>query len=292
VTAPSEPGIESLEQEREFLLRSITDLDDELSAGDISVDDHASLKDGYTARAAQVLRALDASRSGAAASAAPRATPAPAAPRATPARRSSPRPAAPRPRSVSRSSATRRTGGRRGVKVVAVGVVAVMAGLLVASFAGQRSPGQTITGTIPTLGPSVGAQLNEAQADLTAGKYLEAVKLFDAVIRQDPKNAEALAYRGWLLRLTGVAAKDASLVDRGLASVRAAEAADVNYPDAHFFAGEILLRDKNDPAGAVTEFRAFLGHNPPSAMVPQVQGELDAAVAQSGTPGSAPPTTG
>jgi len=46
--------------EKEFLLRSLRDLEDERAAGDIDDDDYATLKQDYTARAAAVLKALRA----------------------------------------------------------------------------------------------------------------------------------------------------------------------------------------------------------------------------------------
>ena len=41
-----------LEEEREFLLRSLRDLEREREAGDIDDDDYRTLHDDYTARAA------------------------------------------------------------------------------------------------------------------------------------------------------------------------------------------------------------------------------------------------
>jgi tetratricopeptide (TPR) repeat protein len=150
-------------------------------------------------------------------------------------------------------------------------------------------PGTTLTGSVGQTGPE--AELQTARNDLNNAQYLDAVKTYDDIVRQDPKNPEALAYRGWILRLTGKQANDSSLIDRGLASVRAAEAADANYPDAHFFAGEILLRDKNDGPGAVAEFQAFLADNPPQEMVPEVQAELRAAQAVVASKPSVPSTS-
>ncbi len=49
-----------LEQERQFLLRSLADLDAEFDAGDIEEDDYRSLTDDYTARTAAVLKAIEA----------------------------------------------------------------------------------------------------------------------------------------------------------------------------------------------------------------------------------------
>ena len=51
-----------LEEERDFLLRSLDDLEAERTAGELDEDDYRNLKDGYTARAAEVLRALDEDR--------------------------------------------------------------------------------------------------------------------------------------------------------------------------------------------------------------------------------------
>jgi cytochrome c-type biogenesis protein CcmH/NrfG len=48
-----------LEEERRFLLRSIDDLEREHDAGDVDDHDFATLRDGYVARAAAVLREID-----------------------------------------------------------------------------------------------------------------------------------------------------------------------------------------------------------------------------------------
>jgi len=48
-----------LEEERRFLLRSIDDLEREHDAGDVDEHDFATLRDGYVARAAAVLREID-----------------------------------------------------------------------------------------------------------------------------------------------------------------------------------------------------------------------------------------
>ena len=49
-----------LEEQRDFLLRSLEDLEREHDAGDIDEHDYEALRDDYTVRAAAVLRALDA----------------------------------------------------------------------------------------------------------------------------------------------------------------------------------------------------------------------------------------
>ena len=54
--------LDALQQEREFLLRSLRDLEAEHQAGDIDETDYGSLRDDYTARAAAVLRAIEKGR--------------------------------------------------------------------------------------------------------------------------------------------------------------------------------------------------------------------------------------
>jgi hypothetical protein len=58
----SDADLETMEQEREFLLRSLADLDAEYEAGDIDDDDYRTLTDDYTVRAATVLRAIEATK--------------------------------------------------------------------------------------------------------------------------------------------------------------------------------------------------------------------------------------
>src|SRR5690606_392728 len=55
-----------LQEQRAFLLRSLEDLEREYAAGDVDEVDYRSLKDDYTARAAAVIRAIEAGRAAAA----------------------------------------------------------------------------------------------------------------------------------------------------------------------------------------------------------------------------------
>jgi len=100
-----------LEEEKAFLLRSLEDLEREREAGDLDEDDYVTLRDGYTARAAQVLRELEAGQA------------------AVP-----PRPPV-------------RWGRVLGISAVVV-AVAIGAGVAVAAFSGQRLPGDTVSGDI------------------------------------------------------------------------------------------------------------------------------------------------
>src|SRR5919198_2504428 len=102
-------ALASLESERDFLLRSIADLETERDAGNLDEERYRALKDGYTARAAAVLRSIEEGRD--------------AAPAAPP---------VPKKRKLL-------TGG-------AVVAFVVVAALALAAASGKRHDGQTITG--------------------------------------------------------------------------------------------------------------------------------------------------
>ena len=239
----------NLADERDFLLKSIADLDAERAAGDISEDDYRALRDDYTARAAGVLRALDSPQI------------------------ADVETAAPAPRSRAR------------LAIAGIGVVAlsVAAGWGLSSAMGERLPGEEATGAIIEAPAD---PLTRAQQLVSEGKVLEAVKLYDEVLADEPTGrtkAIALAQRGWLI--SRAASADPSLADRGLAQIDEAIAADPKYADAYFFKGMLLSRDKDDPVGAAVAFRTFLAMNPPQELAAFVEGELRAAVALAGERG-------
>ena len=242
---------EQLQEERDFLLSSLRDLERERQAGEIDDDDYRTLHDDYTVRAAAVLRALEAEP-----------------------RSSGPRPGA---RSGPGRSARQAPPARRRSLGVTVGVVLAIVAIAVgamAMFSGTRQPGQSVTGSVPV---GAAGRVGQAIALEAEGKALEALKVYDGVLAEDPDNVEALAYRGWLLKRAG-------LVDEAQLSLDRAVKVNPRFADAHFFRGMLLYQDRKDPAGAVEEFRAFLGANPPPGMVPQVERVLEQAVADAAAP--------
>ncbi len=219
-----------LMEEQRFLLGSLDDLEAEYAAGDIDTGDYEELRDDYTARAAEVIRALDEQREAVAAAAAP-------------------------PRSWNRRIAT----------VLAVLLVAGVAGWALAQSAGTRRPGEVASGEIArTIRQRLGDAL-EASSD---GRSVEALEIYDEVLAQNPSNAEALAYRGWLLIQTN----EPDLLQRGLAGVEAAVAADPEYPDARVFAasGRLALGDAEAAAEHLATFDEL---NPPVIMLDIVNRE-------------------
>jgi tetratricopeptide (TPR) repeat protein len=152
----------------------------------------------------------------------------------------------------------------------AILVVGALAGVLVARSAGERVPDQAVSGSITSSTPDLLAQ---ARDYIGEGKAVDAVKVYDRVLKSDPKQPEALAYRGWLVRLAG-------LPDDGLKYIDRAIAADAGYPDAHFFRAMILWKDHHDPAASLPEFRAFLAANPPADRVQAVTDAMNQAQAE------------
>lgn len=231
-----------LEEERDFLLASLRDLERERESGELSDRDYQSLYDDYTSRAAAVLRALERAPS-------------------RPGRRRRPPPPVRTQRPL----------------VITLGVILLIAALTggaVAAFSGQREAGAPMTGSLPD---SPSGRIQRALELESQGKAAEALKIYDDLLKTDPRNVQALAYRGWLLKRAG-------LPDLALSSLDQAIAIDPRFPDAHFFRGMVLYQDRADPAGAVTEFRLFMANNPPPEMVPLVEDVLKRAMADAGQP--------
>jgi tetratricopeptide (TPR) repeat protein len=210
-----------LEEQRSFLLRSLDDLDRELAVGDIDAVDVATLRDDYTHRLGDVQRAIESDRDSAV---------------EVPPRRM----------------------GRRLAVIGVVAVLAVGAGLAVANAAGSRHPGESATGNIRENSAN---QLTRAAALQDAGKYLDAVKEYHAILKTDPTNSEANAELGFLLiQLSQATDKPAFLTD-GRAFVEKAIAADPGNP-RWFIYRAMGLHFAGDEPGAQAAIDDALAHDP------------------------------
>lgn len=162
--ALTEDELAVLEDQRDFLLRSLDDLEAEHAAGDVDDRDYEVLREDYTARAARVIRAIETHR----------------------AREPGP--------SIGRS------GWRLAAVLAGVLLFAVGAGVLVAQTAGRRQVDETVTGDIRT---TTRVQLNEAIQMAGQGEFDEAVQIYDAILAEQPDHVEAATYRGWTQVLSG-----------------------------------------------------------------------------------------
>lgn len=233
----------ALEEERRFLLRSLADLDREHAAGDVDEDDYRELRDGYTARAASVLRAIESGRAALA-----------------------PKPAV---------DWRRRVVGA----VVVVALIGVVWWALSASSA-QRLPGQQISGLDPR--ERAGVLLSQARS-LQLSEPATAADLYAEVLEDDPDNAEALAYRGWTLALSTVRMDDAeraeATLDEAVDSLLAAIDADRTYPDPFCFLGIVQYRFFGEAESALPFVEGCLAAGPPADVRALVEGLRDEIVA-------------
>jgi tetratricopeptide (TPR) repeat protein len=155
-------ALAALEEERDFLLRSLDDLDREHEAGDVDGDDYRTLRDDYTHRAAVVLRSIEQRQAA----------------------------------RVAATTSTRRSRGRIVAGVAGVVLLGVLAGLGVARAAGERTSGESITGGVR---PTVGQMLFRCQQLVTSGEVRDALVCYDEIIEEQPANVEAITYRAWAL---------------------------------------------------------------------------------------------
>ena len=246
-----------LEEERRFLLRSITDLEREYEAGDVDDDDYQTLMDGYTARAAAVMRTIDDGRA------------------ALPAKRRT------RPAVVAGW-------------VVGVLALAVLSGWLVARSSGQRVAGQTLTGGQPA--DEVAIALTEARA-LLGTDLAGAFDRFRSVTELEPDNAEALTYTAWILVQNTRTTDDAELIqtslDAALATFERVVTDEPGYADAHCLYAVTAARFLPEPDLdlAAVQGQLCLDSNPPADMLGLVQAFVEGLDAPTdATPTDATPT--
>jgi len=241
----SDRSREQLGAERDFLLKSLDDLEAERVAGGIDDDSYRALHDDYTARAAATIRAL---RDGVDARLPPPAM----------------------------------SWQRRGLVIAAIVAFAVIAGVTLALALGARLPGQTASGNTEAttkrtpsaaaqrkrLEAAVAANPNDVASRLLLARFLEAgddlsgaLEQYDAVIAVDVNNTAAYAQSGRLLYLTAgraPAADAALLVDRAAERLDRSIELDPAYPDARFFRAIVRANEFGDFAGAQQDLQRYL----------------------------------
>jgi tetratricopeptide (TPR) repeat protein len=238
-------SLAELEEERAFLLRSLADLEAEHEAGDLGDDDYQTLKDGYTARAATVLRAIESGRA----------------------------------RAVSRPA---RRWGRTTAITAGVVALAVGLGFAVARFSGDRPPGGSATGGIEE---SLNTRLSQARR-LLATDPSQAAALYQQVLAEDPDNAEANTYLGWLAATSASQADDATLQqgtwEAAIGLFDRAVAARPEYADPHCFKAIVAFRFLGDAELAQPAVEECLALNPPQDVIGMVQALRDEVAAAVG----------
>jgi len=260
-----EPLADPLEDERDTLLRSLRDLQEERASGALSEPDYRFLRRETERRAVTVLRALDAREGGDGRAVAGALRESPPA-----ASQNGHRPPARRSRSL---------------WIVTVCLAAVvLIGILLASALAPRSSQQPITGDsqITGSGPGalaffeqrvrahpddVAARLDLAARYVQAGLTGLAAEQYVAALQLDPRAVEARSALGYLLYQQG-RAKDALFAENQALSV------DPAYPEALYDKGIILLKGFHRDVEAAAELRAYLAAAPQGVHRTEVTGLL------------------
>ncbi len=243
----------ALNDQRDFLLRSIDDAERELLAGDLSQDDYDVLRRRDRNRLIEVeaeLAALgpavsDETTSESSVTDAETQT-------AAPPRR--------------RFSTRRRIGVVLACLLIITGLV-----ILVDHAVSPSLPGQPVSGSITESKVQlIEQQLQEAEVFNNNNEGVQALQLYDKVLSEDPVDPNALAASGWLEWNYGMKAKSATLMRAGRQAEKKAIRLAPSYYAGHLFLGLILLNQDKNPTGAVAEFNKFLKDDPPDAQLVDV----------------------
>jgi tetratricopeptide (TPR) repeat protein len=224
----SEVANPDLRNEREFLIRSLDDLETEHAAGDLSDQHLNDMRADYQAKLADVQRRIEGDG---------------------------------QQHLRDAETAVRMGRSKRRTKVflLAATVFAVGTGFLIAGSLGERKAGQTITGNSQNdvaANPQQ-AKINELMQraqELSGTDPLGSIEAYDAVVKLNPEIVSAWAYGGWQLRIYSrdVAAgpeKD-TMLNAAKRRIDEAIKRDPEYPDAYAFRAVLAARDMDDETTA------------------------------------------
>jgi tetratricopeptide (TPR) repeat protein len=280
---PADPR-DQLNEDKRAALRALRELEFEHTAGHVSDADYADLRARYEAEAAAILAELD--RLG--------APPPPAAPpAATPA------------------EAPRRAGWRHpaAVAVAAVALVAFGVGLGVGivrytepdAMAGDPMPGSRPLASLeppsaanaprgPATPEMLPGMLQAARASLFAGRYGEAMSAYQAVLKRDAANVDALTHLGLIAAVAAQGEHGPEMVSRALELFDRALTIDPAYPPALLYRGQVLYEVRQDLPGAIASWEKFLAVTPPGEDRDRVAKMLAEARARAAAPRSGRPS--
>ena len=251
--APADRRLE-LAEEKASTYRALKELAFDHEAGSLSDDDFQALRDRYEARAADLLSKLDALGG------------VPAAP-----------PVAARAAAAARS-------WTRSPAAIAVGGVALLGlgialGVGVSRYSapddtavppGSRIPGPALPDPGPLMpgAPGTGAagvrpippeimarMLQAARESLNAGRYSEAIAAYQAVLKRDDKNVDAMTHLALIVAMGGHA-------DAALETFDKALNIDPKFAPALLYKGQVLYEVKQDYPGAIKAWERFVALTP------------------------------
>jgi cytochrome c-type biogenesis protein CcmH/NrfG len=101
--------------------------------------------------------------------------------------------------------------------------------------------------------------LQAARTSLAEGRYSEAIAAYQAVLKRDPKNVDAMTHLALIVAVGG----GPEHVDRALEAFDKALALDPNYLPALLYRGQVLYEIKKDTKGAIRSWEKYVAVSPP-----------------------------
>jgi tetratricopeptide (TPR) repeat protein len=240
-----------LEEEKSALYRALRELEFDHDAGHLSDPDFQSLRERYESRAGVLITELDALG--------------PEPPRRAPAE-----PA------LARTETPRASWTRHPATFAAGAAVLVIFGVIIGVNAGrftERDETFTPPGArIPVPGPPpspvgppmarlepgkpippemLAGMLQAARQSLFEGRYSEAIAAYQAVLKRDERNVDAMTHLGLIVAVGGHADSALETFDKALKI-------DPKYAPAYLYRGQVLYEQKQDYAGAVAAWERFM----------------------------------
>jgi cytochrome c-type biogenesis protein CcmH/NrfG len=125
--------------------------------------------------------------------------------------------------------------------------------------------------------------LGAARSSLFAGRYGEAMAAYQAVLKRDPNNVDALTHMGLIAAIASQGTEHGpEMVTRALDLFDRALARDPNYPPALLYRGQVLYEARKDTAGAIRAWEKFVAVSPPGEDRDRVAQMIAEARAQAG----------
>jgi tetratricopeptide (TPR) repeat protein len=269
------PGDRRLEllEEKGTAYRALKELTFDYEAGHLSDDDYRGLRQRYESRAADVLAALDALEATA------------------PVRDRSSEDGA-----QGEATTTRRGFARHPAALVGGAALVLIFGIVIGLNVGRFSepdPSMAVPGG-PAVSQGAGGvgppnialepgkaippgilagMLSAARQSLVAGRYGEAIAAYQAVLKRDPRNVDAMTHLGLIVAIGGHA-------DAALETFDKAATIDPAYPPIYLYRGQLLYEVKHDYPGAIKAWGRFLtlvpsgeDHDRVVALVKDAQGQ-------------------
>jgi len=265
---------EQLEESKRAALRALRELEFEHASGHVGDADYADLRARYESEAAQILSELD---------------------------RLSPVRSAPTPLSAP-EVAVRRSGWRHPVAVTVGAVALVTFGVVLgvgivrfsepeSSMAGATAGARPLVMEEPSAanaprGPVtpeiLQGMLAAARQSLYAGRYNEAMRAYQAVLKRDPDNVDALTHLGLMAGIAAQGQHGPEMVQRALDLFDRALKLEPDYPPALLYRGQVLFEVRKDVPGAIRSWERFVAVSPPGEDRERVVKMIADARAQTG----------